>query len=127
MSIWQAYFLYWSQYFIGMRNEANYGKEYIIASAADVDSVVSLIHNSWDADYFQGEVDTTKMSEWGARHVNEMKIALDSLQRIKVENLAPIFTYDANNVTIEHYVFGEFYELAKRRTTLRHCHPPISL
>ena len=30
MSIWQAYLLYWSKYFIGMRNEANYGKEYIM-------------------------------------------------------------------------------------------------
>ena len=31
MSIWQAFLLYWFQYYVGMRNEANYGKEYIIA------------------------------------------------------------------------------------------------
>lgn len=119
MSIWQAFLLYWSQYYVGMRNEANYGKEYIIASAADVDSVVSLIHNAWESDYFQGKVDTTKMSDWGTRQVKEMKIALDSLREIKAKNLAPTFKYEANDVTIEHYVFGEFYGLAKRRTTLR--------
>lgn len=56
MSIWQAYLLYWSKYFIGMRNEANYGKEYIIASAADVDSVVSLIHNTWESDYSKAKL-----------------------------------------------------------------------
>ena len=118
MSIWQAFLLYWSQYYVGMRNEANYGKEYIIASAADVDSVVSLMHNAWESEYFHGKIDTTKITKWGARKINEMKIALDSLREIKAENLAPIFTYDGNNVTIEHYVFGEFYGLAKRRTTL---------
>ena len=80
-----------AQYFIGMRNEANYGKEYIIASAADVDSVVSLIHNTWETNYFQAKVDTTKMTKMGARHINEMKIALDSLREIKAKNLAPTF------------------------------------
>ena len=118
-SIWQAFLLYWSRYYVGMRNEANYGKEYIIASAADVDSVVSLMRNAWESDYFHGKIDTTKITKWGARKINEMKIALDSLREIKAKNLAPTFKYDANDVTIEHYVFGEFYGLAKRRTTLR--------
>ena len=118
MSIWQAYLLDCSRTLFGMRNEANYSKEYMISSVEDVDSILSLIRNSWEVYYLQNKNDTTKINGYKATHLKETEDLIDSLQNIKCKGLAPCFTFHGDSVTIEHYSFWEFSGLAKCRTTL---------
>lgn len=117
MSIWQAYLLSESRYMFGMRNEANYNNEYILASVEDVDSVISLL-NSWESYSLQNKDDSTKINGEGLQSLNEILFLLDSLQNIKKKNLEPVFTYQGDSVTIEHYTFLEFYGLAKCKATM---------
>ena len=118
MSIWQAYLLSESRCMFGMRNEANYNNEYILTSVEDVDSIISCI-NSWEDYYIQNKDDTTKINGEGVQRLNEILFLLDSLQNIKKQNLEPVFTYQGDSVTIEHYSFSEFCGLAKCKTTMR--------
>ena len=117
MSIWQAYLLSESRYMFGMRNEANYNNEYILASVEDVDSIISYI-NSWESFYIQNRDDTTKINGEEVQNLNEILFLLDSLQNIKKQNLEPVFTYQGDSVTIEHYTFLEFEGLARCKTTM---------
>ena len=117
MSIWQAYLLSESRCMFGMRNEANYNNEYILTSVEDVDSVISLL-NSWESFYIQNKDDTTKINGEGVQRLNEILFLLDSLQNIKKQNLEPVFTYQGDSVTIEHYMFLEFDGLARCKTTM---------
>lgn len=119
MSIWQAYLLDCSKYMFGMRNEANYNKEYIITSAQDIDSPILYIYFIWDLDLFGNQVDTAKFDKHGTMHFNDAKVVIDSLNNLKGRNLEPFFKYHKNSVTIDHYTFGEFYGLAKKRTTIK--------
>ena len=117
MSIWQAYLLSESRCMFGMRNEANYNNEYILTSVEDVDSIISCI-NSWEDYYIQNKDDTTKINGEGVQRLNEILFLLDSLQNIKKQNLEPVFTYQGDSVTIEHYTFLEFHGLARFKTTM---------
>lgn len=119
MSIWQAYLLDCSKYMFGMRNEANYNKEYIITSAQDIDSLISYIYFIWDLDLFGNQVDTAKFDKHGTMHFNDAKVVIDSLNDLKSRNLEPFFKYHKNSVTIDHYTFREFYGLAQKRTTIK--------
>ena len=114
MSIWQAYLLSESRYMFGMRNEANYNNEYILASVEDVDSVISLL-NSWESFYIQNRDDTTKIK---GERAKEILLLFDSLQNLRDKNLEPVFTYQGDSVTIEHYTFLEFDGLARCKTTM---------
>ena len=118
MSIWQAYLLYKTDTMFGMRNEANYSNAYFLTSVEDVDSIISCI-NSWEDYYIQNKDDTTKINGEGVQRLNEILFLLDSLQNIKKQNLEPVFTYQGDSVTIEHYTFLEFYGLARFKTTMR--------
>ena len=118
MSIWQAYLLSETRYMFGMRDHANYNNEYILTSVEDVDSIISCI-NSWEDYYIQNKDDTTKINGEGVQRLNEILFLLDSLQNIKKQNLEPVFTYQGDSVTIEHYSFSEFCGLAKCKTTMR--------
>ena len=117
MSIWQAYLLSETRYMFGMRDHANYNNEYILTSVEDVDSIISCI-NSWEDYYIQNKDDTTKINGEGVQRLNEILFLLDSLQNIKKKNLEPVFTYQGDSVTIEHYTFLEFYGLAKCKATM---------
>ena len=130
MSIWQALLLYKSSVLFGMRNEGNYNQTYLITSVQDVDSLISLIRNSWENDLFSEDFNPNFVDAKGERHkrhVAETFAVVDSLQNMKCKNLEPVFTYDADSVTIEHYAFAEFHGLGKAKTTLyftnrRHRH-----
>ena len=117
MSIWQAYLLSESRYMFGMRNEANYNNEYILASVEDVDSVISLL-NSWESYSLQNKDDTTKINGYNIQRVNRTIVLLDSLQNLRDKNLEPVFTYQGDSVTIEHYTFLEFHGLARFKATM---------
>lgn len=122
MSIWQAYLLDRCSSLFGMRNEANYNQEHILTSTQDVDSIISLIRNSWDSYYFCSKENSSDERMYVSKHIKEAKIVIDSLQKIKRNKLEPLFEYHADSVTIEHYSFLEFYGLFKYRTTLRLSH-----
>ena len=118
MSIWQAYLLQFSRLLYGMRCEANYDKTYIITSAEDVDSVTSLLKNEWEDDFFKEGFDPSSVNKEWEKQMNETFAAVDSLQNIKSRSLEPVFTYDADSVTIEHYAFAEFHGLVRFKTTM---------
>ena len=118
MSIWQAYLLQFSRLLYGMRCEANYDKTYIITSAEDVDSVTSLLKNEWEDDFFKEGFDPSSVEKEWEKQMNETFAAVDSLQNIKSRSLEPVFTYDADSVTIEHYAFAEFHGLVRFKTTM---------
>lgn len=127
MSIWQAYLLSKSSILFGMRDEANYDQTYLITSVEDVDSILSSIKTSWESDLFTCDFTMDSVIDSNKRHVNETFAVVDSLESIRNRSLEPVFTYDANSVTIEHYAFGEFHGLIKYKTTLfftnhRHRH-----
>lgn len=119
MSIWQAYLLHFSKLLYGMRNEANYDKTYIITSAEDVDSVTSLLKNEWEDEVFREGLDPNQADKKWEKHAKETFAAVDSLQNIKSRSLEPVFTYDADSVTIEHYAFAEFHGLVRFKTTMQ--------
>ena len=118
MSIWQAYLLSRSSILFGMRDEANYDQTYLITSVEDVDSILSSIKTSWESDLFTCDFTMDSVIDSKKRRVNETFALVDSLESVKNKELQPIFTYDANSVTIEHYAFGEFHGLIKCKTTL---------
>lgn len=122
MSIWQAYLLHSSSNIIGMRNEANYKKEYILVSKEDVDTIVTRIQDLWDSDCFYNNLDTKELKFGGTKHVHEVEDVVNSLLKIKDDELSPVFNYNKDSVTITHYVFGEFYGLAKCSTTIKLSH-----
>lgn len=118
MSVWQAYLLDRSESLFGMRNEANYNQEYILTSAQDVDSIISLIRDSWDSSYFSETLDSSKIEGESLKHFIEVKKVTESLRKIRGENLDPVFEYGSDSVTIAHYSFMEFRGLVRCRTTL---------
>lgn len=118
MSVWQAYLLDCSKFMFGMRNEANYDKEYLITSSEDIDSLLAIICNSWESYNLRNKNDSTKINGYRAKHVNDVLILIDSLQNIKNKRLDPIFKFQDDSVTIEHYSFLEFHGLVRRKTTL---------
>lgn len=129
MSIWQAYLLEKSSILFGMRNDANYNQTYLITSVEDVDSIISLIKKSWEDDLFSENFNPNFVDAKGERykrHVAETFAVVDSLQNLKFKKMEPVFTFDADSVTIEHYAFAEFHGLGKSKTTLffanRHHH-----
>lgn len=121
MSIWQAYLLSKSPILFGMRDEANYDQTYLITSVEDVDSIISLIKKSWEDDLFSENFNPNFVDAKGERykrHVAETFAVVDSLQNLKFKKLEPVFTFDADSVTIEHYAFAEFHGLLRFKTTL---------
>ena len=110
-------------------NDANYNQTYLITSVEDVDSIISLIKKSWEDDLFSENFNPNFVDAKGERykrHVAETFAVVDSLQNLKFKKLEPVFTFDADSVTIEHYAFAEFHGLGKSKTTLffanRHHH-----
>ena len=118
MSIWQAYLLSETRNMFEMRDNANYNNEYFLTSVEDVDSIISLI-KKWEAYSLQNKDDTTKINGFDLQCVNETIALLDSLQNLKNKNLEPVFTYQGDSVTIEHYTLLEFHGLARFKTTMR--------
>lgn len=118
MSIWQAYLLSQSPILFGMRDEANYDQTYLLTSVEDVDSILSSIKTSWERDLFTCDFTMDSVIDSKKRRVSETFALVDSLESVKNKELQPIFTYDANSVTIEHYAFAEFHGLIKCKTTL---------
>ena len=117
MSIWQAYLLSETRYMFEMRDNAYYNNERFLTSVEDVDSVISLV-NSWEAYHLQNKDDTTKINGYNIQRVNRTIALLDSLQNLRDKNLEPVFTYQGDSVTIEHYTFLEFHGLARFKTTM---------
>ena len=117
MSIWQAYLLSETRNMFEMRGNANYNNEYFLTSVEDVDSIISLI-KKWEAYHLQNKDDTTKINGFDLQCVNETIALLDSLQNLKNKNLEPVFTYQGDSVTIEHYTLLEFHGLARFKTTM---------
>lgn len=127
MSIWQAYLLSQSSILFGMRDEGNYDQTYLITSVEDVNSILDLIKTSWDSDLFDDDFTMESVKDSKKERVKETFAVVDSLESIKSKDLQPVFTYDADSVTIEHYAFGEFHGLLRFKTTLfftnrRHRH-----
>ena len=117
MSIWQAYLLSETRYMFEMRDNAYYNNERFLTFVEDVDSVISLV-NSWEAYHLQNKDDTTKINGYNIQRVNRTIALLDSLQNLRDKNLEPVFTYQGDSVTIEHYTFLEFHGLARFKTTM---------
>ena len=127
MSIWQAYLLFQSSVLFGMRDEGNYDQTYLITSVEDVDSILGLIKTSWDFDLFGDDFTMESVKDSQKKRVKETFAVVDSLESIKSRNLQPVFTYDADSVSIEQYAFAEFHGLLRLKTTLyftnrRHQH-----
>jgi hypothetical protein len=123
MSIWQAYLLDYSSLMFGMRNEANYDKTFLITSAEDVDSIISLL-STWEPIVQGNPIDTTQADSRRKAHLTDVANVLSSLKQIKSRNLEPQFESHADSVTITHYAFREFYGLVQCKATilLNHKH-----
>lgn len=118
MAAWEAYLLYCTERFIGMRNEANYNKETFILSQKDIDKITDNIKNQWDTDCFEnGSVKSTTTAN-GQRRIKNILTLLDSLKNIEPDSLEPVITENENSVTIEHYAFAEFAGLIRLKTVL---------
>lgn len=120
MSFWQAYLLNASKRMFGMRNEANYSKEYLVICPADVDKALSLVKRWEGGEIFSQYIKGDTMEVRKARRMKEVQALVDSLNNLKGRSLAPIITHRADTVYIEHYSFMEFAGLIRRRIAI--CH-----
>ncbi|MBQ5980693.1 MAG: hypothetical protein IJL54_00780 [Prevotella sp.] len=120
MSFWHIYLLDASKRMFGMRNEANYNKEYLVTCPADVDKALSLVKKWEGGEKFYQNIKGDTMEVRKARHMKEVQVLVDSLNNLKGRSLAPIITHRADTVYIEHYSFMEFAGLIRRKIAIYH-------